>query len=110
MPAARTQHTATLLQDGSILVAGGFNVVGDLDDVSIYDPLKDKWSFAGTLDQPRGRHNATLLGDRSVLIVGGIDDQRKAQARNVELSGTPRGVPPCSSRTAHRKIFFLCWP
>jgi hypothetical protein len=81
----RAQHTATLLRDGRILVAGGFNALGDIGDVSIYDPAKDRWTSVGTLDHPRGRHTATLLDDGSVLIVGGIDESGV-----VELAGVPR--------------------
>ena len=72
------------------MVTGGFNALGVLDRVDIYNPLRDTWIFAGALEQPRGRHTATLLTDGSVLIVGGIDDSPNALVGFAQLSGVPR--------------------
>src|SRR3989442_1737312 len=69
---ARVGHTATLLQNGKVLVVGGsdngFNV---LDSAELYDPVTGMWSVTGSLNTPRGSHTATLLPDGKVLIVAG---------------------------------------
>ncbi len=62
----RMLHTATLLDDGRVLVAGGFNTTSEL-----YDPEPRTWSATGnTLGSHRG-HTATKLRDGRVLIAGG---------------------------------------
>ena len=56
--------TATLLNDGRVLI------VGD-SVVEAYNPLTDTWSRAGRISKARGGHTATLLADGRVLIAGG---------------------------------------
>jgi N-acetylneuraminic acid mutarotase len=70
---ARAFHTATLLHDGKVLVAGGYPVDDPfLASAELYDPTTGTWSFTGSLNGPRAVFTATLLKDGKVLIVGGI--------------------------------------
>ena len=78
MAQARSLATATVLQDGRVLVVGGYvsNHAGDsrgLAEAEIWDPATRTFSPAGSLDRPRIGHAATLLNDGRVLIVGGED-------------------------------------
>ena len=66
MTSARSEHTATLLPNGKVLVAGGYVAGADL-----YDPTTGTWSPTGSPSIVRGRHQATLLGDGRVLFSGG---------------------------------------
>lgn len=72
----RSDFTATLLQDGRVLVAGGVNNGdGAVNTTEIYDPASGAWTYGGLLQVPRFLHTATLLADGSVLLAGGwIDD------------------------------------
>jgi hypothetical protein len=70
----RVLHTATLLADGRVLVAGGIGVSGDLVSVELYDPATGTWSLTGSLGTRRDGHTATLLPDGRVLVVGGYGD------------------------------------
>jgi hypothetical protein len=68
MSAARTSHTATLLTDGTVLLAGGLG----LSSAEKYDPGTGKFTPAtGSLNVPRLGHTATLLKTGKVLITGG---------------------------------------
>src|SRR5438874_8736074 len=59
---ARFSHTATLLQNGMVLVAGGLdNHRTILSSVELYDPASQTWSVTGSLNTPREVHTATLL-------------------------------------------------
>lgn len=75
MAIARQGHTATLLPDGRVLVAGGISP--DLQDtdlassVEIYNPATERFTPAGRMLKPRAEHQATLLGDGTVLFSGG---------------------------------------
>jgi hypothetical protein len=71
MSTARSGHTATLLKDGHVLIAGGFNSDGVLASSEIFDPSTKTWSPTGSMQTPRTRHTATLLPDGTVLVTGG---------------------------------------
>src|SRR4051812_32043925 len=48
----RYSHTATLLKDGRVLVAGG-NDSAPLKSAQLYDPAANTWSSAGTMSLSR---------------------------------------------------------
>ena len=67
----RRGHTATRLQDGRVLVAGGENSAGALNGTEVFDPAAGTFSAAGNMSSARVDHTATLLADGRVLIAGG---------------------------------------
>ncbi|XYH96310.1 Kelch repeat-containing protein [Sorangium sp. So ce1128] len=73
----RRNHTATLLPDGRVLVAGGLQQEGVFDDAIelasalVYDPALDAWLPAAPMSQARWGHTATLLPGGRVLVTGG---------------------------------------
>jgi len=71
MTARRGFDTATLLQNGKVLIVGGVNSGGALKAAEIYDPATETFSATGSLPQPLYQHTATLLPDGKVLIAGG---------------------------------------
>jgi hypothetical protein len=78
MNSRRLFHTATLLTDGRVLIAGGYmidasnlNFFTTLSSAEIYDPNTGTFTPTGNMTTPRGEHTATLLPDGRVLIAGG---------------------------------------
>jgi N-acetylneuraminic acid mutarotase len=68
---SRSDHTATLLPSGKVLVVGGlYNDV--LNSAELYDSATETWSATGSLNVPRARFTATLLGNGKVLVAGGF--------------------------------------
>ena len=68
----RVSHTATLLLDGRVLVAGGSSAEDQpLASVEIYDPVAGTWTRARDMRLPRSGHAAALLTDGRVLVAGG---------------------------------------
>ena len=65
----RASHTATLLQNGTVLVTGG---VGRSSSrlAELYDPSDDTWSSTGSMNDARVGHGAVLLDDGRVLVAG----------------------------------------
>ena len=64
--------TATLLRNGTVLLAGGNSGSPLNQTAEIFDPATNTFSPTGTLVSPRNAHTATLLQNGKVLIAGGI--------------------------------------
>ncbi|MEZ0227749.1 MAG: hypothetical protein ACAI25_03935 [Planctomycetota bacterium] len=88
LPVARTDHTATLLDDGTVLICGGFGferldpaitaqptpLQEDLRTAHIFDPTTNKFTLVqGTLNFPRSLHYAVKLSNGQVLVTGGMN-------------------------------------
>src|SRR4029453_18119779 len=70
---ARFGHTATLLPDGMVLVAGGADSNANaLASAELYDPATGTWTATGSLANARNGHTATLLADGKALVSWGI--------------------------------------
>ena len=101
MSAVRAGETATLLHDGRVLFAGGYNCApagadGIWASAELYDPATGTFSPTGSMAAPRQQHTATLLADGRVLIAGGLSgpgprDGRWGHPRLV--SDSPRSTP-----------------
>jgi Galactose oxidase, central domain len=74
MAAARSGHSATLLSNGMVLVAGGADNLGVLASAEVYDATKGTFTATGNMITPRQGHTATLVADGKVLIAGGEDN------------------------------------
>ena len=62
--AARDAHSATLLNNGSVLIAGGSGVAGELASAEIYNPATAAFTLTGSLNTARYEHTATMLPTR----------------------------------------------
>ena len=116
----RAQHSATLLYNGKVLVAGGEgafkegvdaphlatggsydNATGKLilktkalDSAELYDPVTGRWTATGSMIHPCMFPKATLLADGRVLLAGFFDagrTERTPQRTPRSCSIQPRG-------------------
>jgi N-acetylneuraminic acid mutarotase len=95
MSEARPGHTATLLANGEVLVAGGR---GATTSAELYDPATGRWHATGEMLDGRANHTATLLLDGRVLVVGGGDASGELGTAELYDPGTgtwsPAAAPP----------------
>jgi hypothetical protein len=72
MAASRYFHTATLLGNGKVLVAGGVTTTGPTNTAELFDPATGTFTIlANRMSTARFEHTATLLPSGQVLIAGG---------------------------------------
>jgi hypothetical protein len=72
MATARQAHTATLLANGKVLVAGGLDNIGsESASAELFDPAGGTFASTGSMQTPRQAHTATLLNNGKVLVTGG---------------------------------------
>jgi hypothetical protein len=105
----RDGATATLLDDGRVLVTGGINpsYPETLASAEIYDPATGTFSPTGSMTAPRVDHSATLLRGGKVLIVGCEDADVYDPETGVFSSVGQAGLPGCNhtaTRLADGKV------
>lgn len=79
----RVYHSATVLTDGRVLVAGGSGA-SVMNTVEVFDPASEKWAPLAAMKRARAGHSATLLTDGRLLVTGGQDAMGK-QLSSAEL-------------------------
>jgi hypothetical protein len=87
----RADHTATLLANGKVLVAGGRNSAGSLPTAELYDPSAGTWTATGPLATARADHTATRL-DKPVITDATNDMVLVAGGRTGTKVGTSGGA------------------
>jgi N-acetylneuraminic acid mutarotase len=118
--AERSLHTATLLNDGRVLFAGGdaglpgFNSTDSLPAVGtsssivataeLFDPMTTTWAVVGPLSTARAQHAATRLNDGRVLVVGGVDATNTALASTEIYDPTTQSWSPGPPMSTARQL------
>jgi uncharacterized protein (TIGR03437 family) len=102
MRTPRGGHTASRLQSGNVLVAGGSTARGVLTpDAELYDAASNTWKQTGNLNAPRTGAEAVPLSDGRILVVGGIGPDARTFTSSAEVYDPATGcwstVPPMSS-------------
>ena len=73
MHAPRSQHTATLLNTGAVLITGGSGGAGALATSEEFNITSGLFYVAGSMHTARYGHTATILPGGTVLVAGGIN-------------------------------------
>ena len=102
----RRGHSATLLEDGRVLIVGGDNLNGVVSQAEIFDPVSQTSSVIAASITARTDHTATRLSDGRVLVMGGRDQSGSLTSSDIynPLTATftagPSLTTPRSGHTA----------
>jgi Galactose oxidase, central domain/Kelch motif len=100
---ARSDHSATLLPNGKVLVAGGFTAsisYSNLASCELYDPASGTWTATGSLATKRSGHTITLLATGKVLVAGGFGDNGRLKSAELYDPATGNWTTTGSLATA----------
>ena len=80
----RSVHTATLLQDGKVLIAGGMNnSQNPIADAELFDPKSNSFKTISKMQVRRVGHVAVSLKNGEVLLVGGFDSRYSTKTAEI---------------------------
>src|ERR1019366_3477397 len=106
---ARYYHSATLLNTGVVLVAGGIGPVpggtgtlGELASAELYNPGTGTFTLTGSLNAARYEHTATMLPTGEVLIAGGYGSAGVLPSAELYNPATGTFTPTTGSLNAAR--------
>ena len=109
MTTPRTQHDATLLPEGKVLVTGGsgprrvgVSLAPPLS-AELYDPATRSWAATESMSTSRTGHTATLLPDGRVLVTGGYGADR--DFASAELYDPASGTWTTTGSMAHERRY-----
>ena len=97
MTTARSYHTATVLSDGTVLIAGGYNASGSLSSAEVYDPVVGSLTGTGPMIDAPSPNTATLLADGRVLLVGTQAQLYDPSTRTFAATGYGAAVHGCAA-------------
>src|SRR6266700_2911199 len=106
----RFLHTATLLPNGMVLVAGGLDSnFHSSASAELYDPASGTWTATGSLNTARAEHTATLLSNGMVLVAAGSDSsfqpfRERGTVRPGEWDLYSHGQPQHRAQCAQRDL------
>jgi N-acetylneuraminic acid mutarotase len=89
----RDGHTATLLPNGNVVIAGGENNNQALASTEVYSTLTGSWAHSGNLNVARSNASAVLLQSGAILVAGGcISGCLGATTASAELFNSVSGA------------------
>ena len=102
----RGSHTATLLLNGKVLVAGGESIFS-VASAELYDPASGTWTGTGSLADARYSHTAMLLDNGKVLVAGGTNfsDSSHSYLASAELYDPQSGSWTTTGSLGSKRVF-----
>jgi hypothetical protein len=107
MAVGRAGHTATLLRNGKVLIAGAEDITGtSLVSAELYAPTTGLFTPTGGLGVARAFHTATLLANGKVLVAGG-DSASNTPVKSAELYDRVAGTFSSAGDLSAVRDFFV---